>query len=788
MIKRIDIPNFGSFKEFVWSHSVFDSDGNANDFKKLNILYGRNYSGKTTLSRILRCFQTGELPEKYESPSFSITTSTEILTQAQITTSNLGIRVYNKDFVDEHLSFLRDNNGDITAFAILGSENKKIEEEIEEKKKQLGSIEKRSGLHYAFDNKQQEYRVSQQKMKTAGNELERKLFNKANTPPGGIKHNPLYKNVNYDTRNIKTDIQTIRANSIRVLSNEERKQEEALLDEKPIQDIDMRGLKFTPSISSLHKDAEILLTKEIAPSKPIQELLDDADLQAWVKEGINHHKGRRTSCGFCGAPLSNELWEKLDAHFNEASAELEKALHRHMQKVEKEKEIVANTSIPDTNAFYSVFHDSYSPVKRQLEVELDRYQKLLDDIIENLHKRLNNIFSPCSPTTLADNSDKIIKRIDAIKELVEQNNKKTRTLEEDQNNAREDLRLSEIALFMQEINYEEEEEKIRKQKEETNGLKQEVDNLQRKISKIEEAINKLQVQLKDEKKGADKVNDYLNRFFGHAGLSLEAVEDAETSTYKFNIMRGDLPAYNLSEGECSLVSFCYFIAKLDEPESSGKNLIICIDDPVSSLDSNHIFFLFALIESVIAAPMRYEQLFLLTHNLEFLKYLKRLSRPRKDCEHFLVVCSEGKSTIKLMPDYLRKYITEFNYLFGEIYTCVNQDNESNAYHCFYNFGNNLRKFLEVYLFFKYPFSDDNKDHESRIRRFFEDEQPESKVIVERLTNEYSHLSGVIDRSTQPIDHAEISKTAEFVLKIIKQKDPDQFQCLVDSIRMPDPFE
>ena len=84
MIEHIDIPNFGSFHDFVWSTSVRDNGGNVAKFKKLNILYGRNYSGKTTLSRIFRSLQTGVLPDKYETPSFSITTDSGTLTHTQI--------------------------------------------------------------------------------------------------------------------------------------------------------------------------------------------------------------------------------------------------------------------------------------------------------------------------------------------------------------------------------------------------------------------------------------------------------------------------------------------------------------------------------------------------------------------------------------------------------------------------------------------------------------------------------------------------------------------------------
>jgi len=47
-----------------------------------------------------------------------------------------------------------------------------------------------------------------------------------------------------------------------------------------------------------------------------------------------------------------------------------------------------------------------------------------------------------------------------------------------------------------------------------------------------------------------------------------------------------------------------------------------IDDPISSLDSNHVFFVFSLIDSIIAKPKKYTQLFISTHNLDFLKYIK----------------------------------------------------------------------------------------------------------------------------------------------------------------------
>jgi wobble nucleotide-excising tRNase len=253
-----------------------------------------------------------------------------------------------------------------------------------------------------------------------------------------------------------------------------------------------------------------------------------------------------------------------------------------------------------------------------------------------------------------------------------------------------------------------------------------------------------------------------------------------------------------------LVAFCYFIARLEAMESAGRDLIIFIDDPISSLDENHIFFVFSLIEAVITRRLRdeegvplagpggapvygYRQLFIATHNLDFLKYCKRLDRPKKDTEHFLVVSKAGGSNIELMPSYLREYVTEFNYLFEEICACVDPANQEARSHSFYSFGNNLRKFLEAYLFFKYPFATGRSDDQNRRVELFFQGSGVAESLVQRVVNELSHLRERFDRSVQPIEIAEISKTAAFVLATVRRKDPEQYHCLLESVGREDPL-
>jgi len=117
MLEKLDIENFGSFINFRWDTDVLEPHGAIGRFKKLNILYGRNYSGKTTLSRIFRSFEIGNLPARYDNPSFQIKTTSGQWTQAQLIVQGAPIRVYNKDFVETNLGFLRDEQGQIQPFA-----------------------------------------------------------------------------------------------------------------------------------------------------------------------------------------------------------------------------------------------------------------------------------------------------------------------------------------------------------------------------------------------------------------------------------------------------------------------------------------------------------------------------------------------------------------------------------------------------------------------------------------------------------------------------------------------
>jgi wobble nucleotide-excising tRNase len=463
--------------------------------------------------------------------------------------------------------------------------------------------------------------------------------------------------------------------------------------------------------------------------------------------------------------------------------------------IQKEKARFPNLLKINNSDFYSNFHEDLDTLKEELSKCTESYLATIELIEIQVKSRMEDIFKDIlfeEPTAVETELNNI--RL-SFEEYRNKANQSTSSLSSDQFKAREALRLHEVFTFINDITYVDETKAIEKLEEEQTTAARLKIVANAEVSAKRKKIGELKAQLKDESKGADQVNEYLNDFFGHQSLSLKAIEETSPlvrTGYRFEVTRNEQKAYHLSEGECSLIAFCYFMAKLKDIETKGNQPIIWIDDPISSLDANHIFFVYSLINAEIVTPEtyddageikernRFEQLFISTHNLDFLKYLKRLpgASNKKKSQYFIINRTDQTSDISLMPKYLKEYVTEFNFLFHQIHKCaaitaINDDN----YTTFYNFGNNARKFFEIYLYYKYP---DQGMTQTTLKSFFGEESVPA-ILSDRINNEYSHLAGVFERGSTPIEVPEMHTAAKFILDKIKQNDPEQYVSLVQSV-------
>lgn len=155
-----------------------------------------------------------------------------------------------------------------------------------------------------------------------------------------------------------------------------------------------------------------------------------------------------------------------------------------------------------------------------------------------------------------------------------------------------------------------------------------------------------------------------------------------------------------------------------------------------------------------------------------------MGRENKNMRYYIIQRTDTISNINKMPDYLQEYVTEFNYLFHEIYKCskINIVDGSN-YTSFYNFGNNARKFLEILMYYNYP---DDANPLDKLERFF-GKGRDSVLLIDRINNEYSHLRGGFERGEVPIEVPEMLTTAKLIIDTLNKKNPEQYLALMNSI-------
>ncbi|EKM3482651.1 AAA family ATPase [Campylobacter jejuni] len=792
-ILNFDEINFGSYKNFKWGN-------NLEEFKTINIFYGRNYSGKTTLSRIARSFELKKHNEDFLDGNFKIKLEDgNFLTQNDVIKSNLDIRVYNSDFVKENLNYLYDKKGNIKGFKSIGEEQKNIKEIIEKREKILKT---RNEKLQKLENDKKEFLNDDRETK-----LEEKFTEKASL----IATNPNYlKGYRYNKTALKKDLNIIKNNEdAYILNNEEQNQFIKILEDKEKHNTNFNNTFNKDNFQGILKHSLGILEKEVI----IKENLT-SELRQWLEEGLKFHKEHSSTqqCKFCNNPLTLERIVWIENNIKDDSGEkekIEKELKYLLDNFENYKLELKNLlqDVKNEN-FYSNYKDSFIALKEQLGVSIANYNKELLKIEEKIKEKQKDVFTPIKLENTNDFSDEIFLILNKIENLCKENDEYTNKLSTNQDEAREKLRLNEVAKFAKDSDCFAIQDEIQNLKQNINTLEKSIATQNNKIDLLESRIKKYKEKLSNLETSTSNINKYLKSYFGHNMLELKAKKDDKGQLNgEFEILRNGKQAKNLSEGECSLVAFCYFVASLEDANTKDKNPIIWIDDPISSLDNNHIFFIFSLIENEIVEKDSFKQFFISTHNLDFLKYTKRLKKikpkqnenSKKKYEfpqyYFIergVKKSIETSEIKKLPKCLERYTTEFNYLFEQIYKFKNIDdtyNEDLKISLVYNFGNNLRKFLEIYLFFKYPNEIKSLDKEL-IKRFFNDTYQSDNIdenqkiiagVINRYQNEYSHLREVLSRGMQPIDIEEAKKIAEFILKTIEQNDKQQYKALVESI-------
>ena len=129
-----------------------------------------------------------------------------------------------------------------------------------------------------------------------------------------------------------------------------------------------------------------------------------------------------------------------------------------------------------------------------------------------------------------------------------------------------------------------------------------------KKTTIMNEVSTLEGELRSDRPPVDELNRDLRNYLGHPELQLEYEETG------YRLKRNGQPANDLSAGEKSAFAFLYFLRRLSDTSFDLNNGIVIVDDPVSSLDANSLYYAFGFIKERTKDA---GQLFIFTHSFPF---------------------------------------------------------------------------------------------------------------------------------------------------------------------------
>ena len=331
-ISKID--NFSIFKNFDWNQNLSLGNNQTYDFKDINIFYGRNYSGKTSLSKIIRALDTKTISTKYANPNFQIEfVDKSIISQNNLTTFTHPIHVYNSDFVKENLKFIHDENANIESFSVaLIGNNQPIIAQIQALESELGSNAENaeSQLYLAVKNKTLEVTGAEQTHKRINEAINDLLKDKASGKPDSIRSQPtLYGDQDYNIGKLnRTDIPLVLNPTYQPLSEDKELELRNILIQSKLNN-SPEVPTYTLNFSTLLNSVDEILKIVVGGSHKIEELVNDPSLNSWVQTGHHLHKGH-THCAFCTNEISAKRRQELAQHFDQETQNLQSRISKGM--------------------------------------------------------------------------------------------------------------------------------------------------------------------------------------------------------------------------------------------------------------------------------------------------------------------------------------------------------------------------------------------------------------------------------------------------------------------------
>ncbi|HUW36131.1 MAG TPA: AAA family ATPase [Rhodocyclaceae bacterium] len=748
MIKNIQrIKNFGIFDDYIRPPTIAD-------FAEKNVIYGWNYSGKTTISRLFNALQTKSLSDDFHTAKFSVIDHGGMtITEASLGTCDKSLAVFNSDFVSKNLSW---DGEAFLPILLLGDDSIEAEKRIAAyevliQRCRNGFATKRNAIA-AVDNAVAEGKTLVAKqIKTTLNIVE--AFN-------AIHLTQVLTFIGLDDKDHLMSAEQLSADLVLALTPEKDKLSA------------IQKVSLTAQLNDLRESATKLLAKTPSLSSTIEYLTTHPNVSEWVELGFHLHDNA-TNCEFCGNKLGEDRMLALRAHFSKDLLSHKKEVQALEQRIDAAK---LEYSQKRDSEFNPQFRERLKPIAMNLMSAVSAYNGELDSMKLLCAAKLK---SPFDPQTVNPGSVKTQAEVEgaanAINQLIAENNDISENFTAERKNANQRLRRNHAAQFL--VDYKVAEGELKKSRWKTHQARYE------KVAKQMQAeVRALQATINRAQKGREKINERIAGLLGSESIQISVVKVADED--RFQLTRQGIVAKNMSEGEKTAIAFAFFLIKLQEVKEL-HDVIVYIDDPISSLDSNHIFQVFSIIKTAFFRreagkpdgewTTTCKQIFLSTHNFEFFSLLRELPCKKSKSRYYLVKrVSPTRSTLMDLPDSILRYSSEYHYLFSVIYSFHKSPVKTDI-ELLLSLPNAVRRFLELYTYSKIPRANSTVDERAAV--LF---GAEKALRITKVLHHFSHL-GSIERLAVNTDLiSDIDNVVNEVVELVKM-DTQHFNALEQAV-------
>lgn len=763
MIKKITkLENFGIF-------SPITPQSGAPDFNRYNLIYGWNRSGKTTLSRIFFALSERDFgfPNYPKGGKFTIELGDgSTVDQERPGFSDLTLKVFNQDFVDKYLSFKSlGNHCDVIVY--LSKEDKKLIRDLEEKKNDHAN--KMKDHDQLLDDRDRTSSQLDSLRRSMAADIKR------HTRKEESRSDNYY---NYNKGSVQRALENYDISEADLLSGDDFRNYQNTIANSAKDSVSILNdymLKVQYEENTLTSIEEIVgtyknLCSTIIQNELIERLKEDRHLNKWVKEGFQLHKDLQEDkrCLFCTNLLPSQILDRYAKHFNERYQKFIEQINSFIIGLNSIKVEVQQQE----QDIYPNFEIEYKDAKIDFATSSQELNNSIDKMINVLEMKKDTPFEVLDRhTDLAERYSIVTNAGTRLRDIQRQHNEFAQNHLKRILGVKQQLELHLLYLLTRDNNYFESRKKLQKIEGDIAIVNEELKSLNREIEAYEQETSSIAGALPD-------INKRLEGFFGQAEIQLKLSTDRKG----YMVLQNGTSAKSLSEGEKTAIAFSYFLSKVYEKGAEVKHSIIFIDDPISSLDSNYIIYCYSLIKTYFEQAA---QLFISTHNFEFLGHLKHWlgnDHKKAKAEFFMVqnttLDNIRRAQLVAMESTIRDFQSEYQYLFYLLNKCLDETPEKQD--TLYMIGNVARRFLEIYCNFKIPKTSTLEEKIQSLRdraKSFTDEQ---RTRLFKLTNVYSHP---VDPLSLPSHTAisEVKPAIQDLFKLIQITDRRHYNALLKAI-------